>query len=303
MELTVPKGITGRRLFWFLVFGGAALLFSIRYLALPALRGEEILRASELVNQVLDELIAALLVGGLLTVLISYFAPDSDVRDSVDVVPARDRGPRLAENQSKTRQWWFSGAMGRYTRGFTLPALDAACREDGMSRTVVLQLLDPRDEGLCRRYAELRKSLRSSDQMTWTVDRVKQEVVTTIASAYAIASSQKLLDLEVVLRPTVHQQRYDLSDIEVIITTEDERREALSFPVGSQFYDIVRDELRLSKEQAHRLPDADQVSLDAESVSVDDLREFLAQLDLDGVGLGAPALQSVLANMTKPSGN
>ncbi|MGN6815472.1 MAG: hypothetical protein ACTHK3_05225, partial [Solirubrobacterales bacterium] len=138
MELRVPRGIYGKRVFWGFVIGGALLLFALRYVVLPTLRGEDLLTAGALLEQVLDDMLAAVLVAGALTALLSYFAPEADPDGMVEIVPAKDRGLRLAQHQANTRQWWFSGAMGRYTRAETLPALAAACREDGRSRSIVL---------------------------------------------------------------------------------------------------------------------------------------------------------------------
>jgi hypothetical protein len=267
-------------------------------LALPTLRGEDILTAGKLLEQVLDDMLAAVLVAGTLTALLSYFAPEPNSEAVVEVVAAKDRGARLSRAQTKTRKWWFSGAMGRYTRAETLPTIAAACREDGRSRSVVLQLIDPRNHDLCQRYASLRRSLRESERAPWSVAHVQKEVVATIVTAYAIAAEQSLLDLRVALRPTLNQQRFDLSDLEVIITTEDERREALSFPAGSHFYDIVRDELRLSFEQSHLLPGASSVG--ANEMGLDDLRSLLATTGLDEITFAEADLEEILSSVRHP---
>lgn len=298
MEPRVPKGLYGRRVFWGLIVGGALLLFCARYLALPALRHEPVLRASHLLDQVLEDMLAATLVAGILTALLSYFAPEATPDGLVEVVPAKDRGLRLATARQQTRDWSFSGAMGRYTRAETLPKLAQACKEDGLSRRVVLQLLDPRDARLCERYANLRGSLRSADKAPWSVLHVQTEVVATIVAAYAIAAQQSQLDLRVGLRGSVSQQRYDLSDTEVIITTEDERREALVFPAGSPFYDIIREELRLSLTQANVLPEVTSVA--PGKLTLEHLDGMLTALDLDGIAFGPDSKQDILSSVNAP---
>jgi hypothetical protein len=299
MEPRVPRGIYGRRVFWALIVGGALLLFAARYLALPALRSEDVLKASDLLDQVLEDMLAAVLVAGVLIALLSYFAPEASANGVVEVVAAKDRGPRLDRARSNTRLWWFSGAMGRYTRAETLPGLASACREDGRSRTVVLQVIDPRDLKLCGRYANLRSSLRTADRTPWSTKHVQQEVLATIVAAYAVAAQQSQLDLQVALRSTVSQQRYDLSDGEVLITTEDERREALSFPAGSEFYDIIRDELRLSLAQAEALPELRSVT--PSEMNLEHLDAMLSSLGLDGIELDLKTKQEILASVQHPS--
>jgi hypothetical protein len=298
MDFRVPRGIYGRRLFWAFVIGGALILFGLRYLALPLLRDEDVLTAGQLLDQVLDDMLAAILVAGILTALLSYFAPEADTRSVVEVVPAKDRGPRLAQFQANTRQWWFSGAMGRYTRAKTLPAMAAACREDGRPRTIIIQLIDPRDRTLCQRYANLRRSLREGERMPWSIEHVQREVLTTIAAAYATAAEQSLLELRVALRPSLNQQRYDLADAGVIITTEDERRDALCFPSDSPFCDSVRDELRLSLGQSHTLPGAASVA--RKKMSIDDLQALLATIGLDEIVSDLSDLETILSSMSDP---
>lgn len=176
MEPRIPRGIYGRRIFWTIIVGGAILLFGARYLALPALRGQHVLSAGDLINRVLEEMLAAVLVAGVLTGLLSYFAPEADARSTVEVVAAKDRSPRIRRARVGTRQYWFSGAMGRYTRAETLPALASMCREDEESRSVVLQLIDPRNTKLCSRYASFRSSVRSGERAPWSVEHVQTEV-------------------------------------------------------------------------------------------------------------------------------
>jgi hypothetical protein len=91
-------------------------------------RDEDVLRAGDLLDRVLEDMLAAVFVAGVLTALLSYFAPEGVPEDTVDVVPVKDRGLRLARARAGTRQWWFSGAMGRYTRAETLPGMAAPVR-------------------------------------------------------------------------------------------------------------------------------------------------------------------------------
>jgi hypothetical protein len=298
MEFRVPRGIYGRRLFWGFVVGGALVLFCVRYLALPLVRNEDVFTAGRLLEQVLDDMLAAVLVAGLLTALLSYFAPEADVDSAVEIVPAKDRGPRLVRYQADTRQWWFSGSMGRYTRAKTLPALAAACREDGRGRTIVLQLIDPRDRHLCQRYANLRRSLREGERVPWSVEHVQREVLSTIAAAYTTAAQQSLLDVRVALRPTLNQQRYDLSDSGVIITTEDERRDAICYPSCSPFYDTTRDELRLSLTQSHALPGTPWVIKD--QMGIKDLQALLETVGLGDIFYAETDLKAILDSIKDP---
>jgi hypothetical protein len=298
MELRVPRGIYGRRVFWLTIVLSAAVLFSIRYFLVPKLRGDAILQAGDLLDQVLEDMLAAVLVAGVLTALLSYFAPEPQMENAVEVVPADDRGPRLKQARAETRIWWFSGAMGRFTRTETLPAMAAACREDGRARSVVLQVIDPRDVELCGRYANLRSSLRSAKKTPWSAEHVQQQVVATVIAAYAIAGQQNQLDLQVALRSTLSQQRYDVSDSVAIVTTEDDRRAALAYPVGSPFYDVIRDDLRLSLAQAHVLP---SVSAGPHELDLERLDIMLSLLGLNVIPFTSEAKRSILDLVHDPT--
>ncbi len=257
------------------------------------------MKAGKLLNQVLEDMLAAVLVGGVLTAVLSFLAPEPRAEDAVVIVAAKDRGRRLDAARANTRMWSFSGAMGRYTRAETLPGLATACREDGHPRSVVLQVIDPRDTELCKRYANLRSSLRTGEKAPWTIQHVQHEVIATIVSAYAIAGEQALLDIDVALRSTVSQQRFDLSDTEVLITTEDDRRAALAYPAGSQFYDIVHGELRLSLSQARKLPEVASVGRD--DMDSEHLDALLDSLGLDEIGLSRADKAAILSKVQKPS--
>src|SRR4051794_13464917 len=106
MDVRVPRGIYARHVFWGLIVGGAALLFCARYLVLPPLRDEPVLNAGALLDKVLEDMLSAVLVAGILTAVLSYFAPEPAADDVVDIVAAKDRGPRLRAAHATTREWW-----------------------------------------------------------------------------------------------------------------------------------------------------------------------------------------------------
>ncbi|GAA3658047.1 hypothetical protein GCM10022224_021640 [Nonomuraea antimicrobica] len=161
-----------------------------------------------------------------------------------------------AEARKDTTRWSFKGGTGTYLRAVTLPKCVEAARRDKRHLTVRIEVIDPSDKELCAKYANYRRSLSNVPDGTgevWTTDRVRKESYATILAAFWHRQDYTLLDIGVGLSSTMTTFRWDLSTTRLIMTVEDPNM-AMTALAGTFYYENCDTELRLSFEQARRVP-------------------------------------------------
>ncbi|NUW34390.1 hypothetical protein HTZ77_23550 [Nonomuraea sp. SMC257] len=161
-----------------------------------------------------------------------------------------------AEARKDTTRWSFRGGTGTYLRAVTLPECVAAARRVKRHLTVRVEIVDPTNAEVCETYAHYRRSLSDAPDgtgETWTTDRVRKESYATILAAFWYRQRYGLLDIGVGLSATMTTFRWDLSATRLLMTVEDPNR-AMTALAGTFFYENCDTELRLSFEQARRVP-------------------------------------------------
>ncbi|MEV4171507.1 hypothetical protein [Nonomuraea sp. NPDC049709] len=161
-----------------------------------------------------------------------------------------------AEARKDTTRWSFKGGTGTYLRAVTLPLCVAAARRDKRHLTVRVEVIDPSNAEVCETYAHYRRSLSDVPDgtgETWTTDRVRKESYATILAAFWHRQRYGLLDIGVGLSSTMTTFRWDLSSSRLIMTVEDPNR-AMTALADTFYYENCDTELRLSFEQARRVP-------------------------------------------------
>ncbi|GGT29925.1 hypothetical protein ACFFV7_25635 [Nonomuraea spiralis] len=161
-----------------------------------------------------------------------------------------------AEARKDTTRWSFKGGTGTYLRAVTLPECVAAARREKRHLVVRVEVIDPSNVEVCETYAHYRRSLSDSPDATgetWTTDRVRKESYATILAAFWYRQRYGLLDIEVGLSASMTTFRWDLSATRLIMTVEDPNR-AMTALAGTFYYENCDTELRLSFEQARRVP-------------------------------------------------
>jgi hypothetical protein len=68
------------------------------------------------------------------------------------------------EAHREASQWIFKGGTGSHLRAVTLRTCVELAREANRPMRMKIEIIDPTDEQLCRRYAEYRASLRSGSE-------------------------------------------------------------------------------------------------------------------------------------------
>jgi hypothetical protein len=198
-----------------------------------------------------DSFIATIIVTVGIAVLLRHIDLNTKFELESRILYPSEIGNELAEAAEHANFWEYRGGCGRYERFEVLPTLAKTATRSGRNREIKIELLDPNDIALCEKYATYRHN-RLSGRGEWTVTRVRQEVLSTIVSAYN-HSKQANLEVEVFLSTGFSLFRVDLHDAYAVVTQEDSKLPALKLVSDSHFYREIEEDLRVSRSLARRL--------------------------------------------------
>ncbi|HET6502936.1 MAG TPA: hypothetical protein VFG87_19455 [Amycolatopsis sp.] len=156
----------------------------------------------------------------------------------------------LARARADTDRWIFKGGTGTHTRVVTLPSCLKVADEQGRTFRVQMEILDPTDFDLCRRYAQLYRSLAedaNDDARNWTGKGTQIESYATILTGcWYKQKLDHLLDIEIGLSSTLSTFRWDLSSSCLIVTQRGPQFPAMIVEKGRPYYNSWDIELRTS---------------------------------------------------------
>jgi hypothetical protein len=208
-----------------------------------------------------------------------------DNASMVRVVSGEETGHELALARRDTDRWLFKGGTGTYLRAVTLPECVAIARREKRTFKLQVEIIDPTDERVCRRYAEYRRSLSPQPDgtgETWTIDRTRKESFATIVAACWYRQRFTFLTAVLGLSSSMTTFRWDMSARCVIVTQEDPAFPALIAEAGRPYYRACDRELQTSLEQARQVPvdRAREVELSDEP-TIEETRRLLRVVGLE----------------------
>lgn len=188
--------------------------------------------------------------------------------------------------------WIFRGGTGSHLRAVTLRACVDAARRDNRPVRIQVEIIDPTDEQLCRRYAEYRGSLGSgsggggagggNSGKGSSPERMARGAFATILAICWYRQRFVLLQPDVGLSRTMTTFRWDISPAFALMTQEDSSAPSILFDKDMSHYRAYLRELSMSFEQARRLDitRAEEVRL-SDQPTVEEVRRLFGLLRLD----------------------
>lgn len=230
-----------KKLFFILVLVALIALFCIRHIAWPLLEGKE-MALKPAIEEILDTLFATIVVTVGLALFFVWLAPRKAREAKMEVLLPHDINKYHLQSRADTKEWWYNGGSGRYTRDVTLPYLAESCKSENRTINVRIQILDPNNEDLCQIYADYRNNL-SSVHTHITTSEVRCDLLATIFAACFWKMKQPLLNIEIYLKNHFSLFRTEFSDNMVLVTREDPRDPGIVYQRGTFFYQAYYNDL------------------------------------------------------------
>jgi hypothetical protein len=195
------------------------------------------------------------------------------------IVPGEEVRRLLQAARQDTDRWFFKGGTGTFLRAVTIPDCVALARREKRTFKLQIEIIDPTNDLVCRRYADYRRSLSPQPDgtgETWTTDRTRKESFATVVAACWYRQHFTFLDVTLGLSSVMTTFRWDMSSRFLVVTQEDPNGPALVAEAGRPYYRAWDRELHLSLEQARHVPldRAREVEL-SEEPAIGEVRKLL----------------------------
>lgn len=288
------------KVFFTLVSAILIIIILIRFFIIPVFEPNLKLSLINLSSVLLDNLFSSFIVTIFVGGFIFWLTPQIMEKSIMKVIEPKEISQLLNSAATTSRLWIFKGAGGRYTRAVTLPTMAESARHEGLGRDIKLFLINPRNENICSEYAIYRKSLKSGRDNDWDLNKVRDEILSTIIYTLILKHEEPLLRLEIYLLDNFSTFRYDISDKYVIITKEDKEVSALKADEGTYYYNSYIDELRLNERQGIKVDNLKE-SLTKENIDESNLKDFIKSLNiLDEAQISKVNLAKIISSIKNP---
>lgn len=168
-------------------------------------------------------------------------------------IHASDISLELERAMAVATFWRYKGGTGTYLRAETLPRLSESFVR---RREVWIEIIDPSDLSVCKRYADYRRRLKHPRSVTdqrdaWSPRRVRIQAYATVLAA-AWFNQHRNLRIHLGLSRQMSTLRYEMSSESFIVNNE-EGVWAFGAKVKTSTYDCFYDELVYSFEQSRHV--------------------------------------------------
>ncbi len=229
-------------------------------------------------------LIAACITGMFVLMILVYLLPIEEKLKLVEVLePSRTKALH-DEALGKSEFWFHHGHIGRWVRMRAMHALAKMSVEKGISTSVKLILLNPRNENLCKLYAEYRNRIAFREDKINTVRDVQAELLATIIIGKKFDQSPDGLRVQVFLEDHLSLVREDISAIAVFRTQVDPRCPAIIFRninrdhETAEFYNTAKTDFDFATRCCTCLATTDDFP--AGPITFDNIKTFLVKANL-----------------------
>jgi hypothetical protein len=188
----------------------------------------------------------------------------------------------LINARAEAREWIFRGGTATFVRAVALPECVRVARQNRRVLTVRMEILDPTNHDLCRRYTNyFRHGVEdpNEDERGWTTKGTQVELFATILAACWWKQHYPPLEIAVALSSTMTVFRWDMSQSYLFITERGPRFPAMMIKEGRFYYDYWRNELAESFNQARPVPLHDAQPL-SEQPTIDETRDLFLALGM-----------------------
>ena len=225
----------------------------------------------------LQSIAGAILVGLIVLWIFISFIPLGETSGGLhQIEPTRITG-EFEDLLKGALRWRYKGNFGRYQRGKVLPTLAGT-----PNMHVSINIIDPKNEDLCREHAQYRNRITSIDKgRNYNADLVALEVIVTIVHcAWYVAN--KGVEIDLFLATVFDPVRIDSNDKAMILTVEDRRSPALKLTSNHFMYNHFDLQMRYAREQGRRIElggFAERETIAA--IEENDVVVFLREIDME----------------------
>jgi hypothetical protein len=240
----------------------------------------------QLTARLLESGIVGLLSGLLTSVIVLWLHPGARELPEISIIKAGSRlKETLREDLKGSREFWYRGHTGKWTRTVTLPGLMAQAREEKVGKSVYMVILDPDNRSACELLAKLDTRRDASIDIEERVLFIRRQLMATILAALFCEKEEPRVSVRIGLHGHFSLFRVDLTVHSVVVTRANPDEPAIRYSRSSDFYKSYRDEVEANYTQSRKLElDAWQKAL-LSKTNREKLTEAEVRTLLEGLGI------------------
>lgn len=254
------------------------LFFILHYEIYPNLNGGG--HKYSLLKSIIETLFSSLAVAVIMGGFLVWASPRKVAVGEQRILQPHEIYEHHKKCRKDTRNWWYDGGTGRYTRDETLPSLAQECKKQRKTMCIHLYILDPGNSDVCKIYADYYSKLVNPEKVVTESD-TRCDLLATIVSAYFW---KRNLDINVYLKGHFSIFKREFSDNMVLVTRDDETKPAMVYSKGSEFYEAYKTELNYERQFYTELPNVANWGTGLKNykkIPIENIKELLKQLQLD----------------------
>ncbi|UBN55509.1 hypothetical protein [Pantoea agglomerans] len=284
-----------RNFFYSAVVIGAVLILLIRFFLLPIKFPETTSTFGSFLALLLNGVVTSLIVTTIVGSFLYWVLPESLNNSKIEIEAQSALKDMFQSAFSSSEIWYYKGGCGRYFRTKTLPELARAAREKSQSREILVVILDPTNDDVCKKHAIYRSGMASQqlEKNKWDLSMVQAELFATIVSTVVTQVQEPLLRISISLCPHYSSFRIDLSDKYAVITKEDRNAPAIICHKGSYFYNSYKDEVILSLNQSSPLTKIKEANFRISDINALEVKSVLSELNIHHASLDSNMLEKI----------
>lgn len=209
-----------------------------------------------------------------------FFAKESQSHET-QVIDGDASAKRFLLSASNATIWFHHGQIGRWVRENALPNLVLRSTQSSEPLRLIVILLDPRVDEICKAHADRRNSRRRKESTDFTAEHIKCEIAATVLSLAKATAMYPNFKANVYVSKLDLPFRIDLCDDYGYITHEDQTAPAFGFEKKSPYFATTRGYFEKLDSTQFTQVNLDLVRTKIEKLDKTSLTEILSILDLN----------------------
>jgi hypothetical protein len=235
----------------------------------------------QILRELTSSVAGAIMVWALSIVFLGIFLARERQAHETRVIDGDASAKQFSREAADSTIWYHHGQIGRWVRENVVPAFVLRSARSPAPLRMIVILLDPRLNEVCKAHADRRNSRRRKESSPFTARHIKIEIASTVLSLAKAKATISSFDARVFVTDLDNPFRIDLCDNYGFVTHEDQTAPAFGFEADSPYFATACSYFEKFKSANAREIDLDSAGPHLATIDANSVQEILTILQLD----------------------
>jgi len=246
----------------------------------------------QVARELASNIAGAIIVWGLSITFLGFFLSRERQAHETRVIDGDASAKQFSRVATDATLWYHHGQIGRWVRENALPAFILRSARSPAPMKMIIILLDPRSDDICKSHADRRNSKRRKESSPFTECHIKIEIASTVLSLAKAMSKIPGFSAKVFVSDLDIPFRIDLCNTYGFITHEDQTAPAFGFEADSPYFATAWSYFEKFESKYAREINLDAVKNIVDAMDANSLQAVLATLQLEFPELSDSSVRS-----------